>query len=435
MEKVFVLDTNVLLHNAGALNSFADNMVVLPMSVIEELDKFKSQSSELGRNARAVIRELDRLRQKGSLQKGVKTDNGGIIKIITDDPDIPTPLLNNDIMDNKILRVAYVLKQKNPGKKVIFVSKDINARIKSDALGIETRDYEKQKIDYQKRYEGFRVIKLPFDEMAKIMEKGIISSEEYENLMPNEFVIFQEDKNEENAILCKHVWKDKKLVALRDYKKEIFGISARSFQQRAAIELLLDKSISMVTLTGEAGSGKTLLALAAGLEMTLKSKVFTKILVSRPIMPLGKDIGYLPGSKEEKLGHWMEPIYDNLEYIFAQGSLDVNQKVEQLFKNGTIVLEALTYIRGRSIPKQFVIIDEAQNLTPHEIKTIISRAGIGTKMVLTGDPDQIDNPYLDASSNGLSYCIERLKSEPLHGHIRFIKSERSPLASLAVNLL
>ena len=432
--KIFVLDTNVLLHNAGALKSFADNTVILPMSVIEELDKFKTQSNELGRNARAVIRELDRLRSKGSLQKGVETETKGIIKIVADTPEAQSPVLNGTVIDNRIIRVAYSLKKRNPDNKVIFVSKDINARIKSDALGIETRDFEKQKIDYEKRYEGVKTIPVPFKFMTDLMETGIKSSEEY-NLMPNEFVIFQEESNKENAILCRHVYSEKKLVAIRDYKKEIFGISARSLEQRAAIELLIDPLVDLVTLTGEAGTGKTLLAIAAGLELTLKKKRFTKILVSRPIMPLGKDIGYLPGSKEEKLAHWMEPIYDNLEYLFSQNTFEVTHKVEQLFKNGVIVLEALTYIRGRSIPKQFVIIDEAQNLTPHEIKTIISRSGMGTKMILTGDPDQIDNPYLDASSNGLSYCIERLKKEKLHGHIRFKKSERSPLASIAASLL
>lgn len=404
------------------------------MSVIEELDRFKNQSNELGRNARAVIRELDRLRAKGSLQMGVKTESDGIIKIISDTPEAKSPVLNGTVIDNRIIRVAYTLKKNNPDTKVIFISKDINARIKSDAIGIETRDFEKQKIDYERRYEGIRTIGVPFKFIAGLMETGITSSEEY-NLSPNEFVIFQEDSNPDNTILCRHVVGDKKLVAIRDYKKEIFGISARSMEQRAAIDLLLDQAVDLVTLTGEAGTGKTLLAIAAGLELTLRSKMFTKILVSRPIMPLGKDIGYLPGSKEEKLGHWMEPIYDNLEYLFSQGTLEVKNKVDQLFKNGVIFLEALTYIRGRSIPKQFVIIDEAQNLTPHEIKTIISRSGMGTKMILTGDPDQIDNPYLDASSNGLSYCIERLKQEKLHGHIRFKKSERSPLASLAVSLL
>ncbi|MCK5706913.1 MAG: PhoH family protein [Candidatus Aureabacteria bacterium] len=432
--KIFVLDTNVLLHNAGALQSFADNIVVLPMSVIEELDKFKSQNNELGRNARSVIRLLDRLRVKGSLQQGVPTETGGIIKIVSDSPDIKTPVLDGNVIDNRIIRVAYSIKKNNSDKKIIFVSKDINARIKSDALGIDTRDFEKQRIDYDKRYEGIKEVKVDFKKMAELLDKGITDSEEY-SLTPNEFVIFREESNEENTLLCKNVITDNKLVAIRDYKKEVFGITARSLEQRAALEILLDPNIHLVTLTGEAGTGKTLLALAAGLELTLKNKMFTKILVSRPIMPLGKDIGFLPGSKEEKLGHWMVPIYDNLEYLFAQSSMEVKSKVDHLFKSGIMVLEALTYIRGRSIPKQYVIIDEAQNLTPHEIKTIISRAGMGTKMVLTGDPDQIDNPYLDASSNGLSYCIEHLKKEKLHGHVRFKKSERSPLASIAANLL
>lgn len=430
--KIFVLDTNVLLHNAGALHSFADNLVVLPLAVIEELDKFKGQNNELGRNSRAVIRELDRLRSKGSLREGVTMDNGGSVKIIVAPPKGEMPTLDGEIVDNRIINIAYMLQKS--GERVIFVSKDINARIKSDSLGIETMDFEKEKIDMEKRYAGIREHKTDFKTIARLMESGIIDSDPFQ-LFPNEYVIFREDSNPENSVLCKHVYSTKKLVVLRDYKKEIFGITAKSLEQRAAIEMLLEPHIQLVTLTGEAGTGKTLLAIATGLDMVLKNKAFTKILVSRPIMPLGKDIGYLPGSKEQKLGHWMEPIYDNLEYLFSQSTMEVKHKIDNLFKSGIIELEALTYIRGRSIPKQYVIIDEAQNLTPHEIKTIISRAGMGTKMVLTGDPNQIDNPYLDSSSNGLSYCIERLKSEPLHGHVTLRKSERSELASLAANLL
>ncbi|MBU4199172.1 MAG: PhoH family protein [Verrucomicrobia bacterium] len=434
MKKTFVLDTNVLLHNSNCIESFADNVVVLPMAVIEELDKFKSNNDELGRNARQVIRRLDRLRRIGRLGEGVPMENGGILRIITD-REIPRDTgLDEEVVDNKIIRVAYHLKK--TGQRVIFVSKDINARLKSDALGIETMDFEKQKVNFDDLFTGYRKLAVSRKQMDELNQRGDLQIPNLE-LLPNEFVVLAAEDDENITVLAR-AQTSGALAPLSSERNSAWNIKARSQEQRMALELLLDEKVSLVTLVGQAGTGKTLLALAAGLEQTLKVKRYDKMLVSRPIMPLGKDIGFLPGDKDTKLQNWMQPIFDNLAYLIrATGDPkhSIREKIERLQRDHIVELEALTYIRGRSIPKQYVIIDEAQNLTPHEVKTIISRAGEGTKMVLTGDPSQIDNPYLDSNSNGLTYTVERMKSMALHGHVTLRKSERSILAATAAELL
>jgi PhoH-like ATPase len=436
MQKYFVLDTNVLLHNADSIVSFADNIVVLPMSVIEELDKFKSHSDELGRNARRVIRQLDRLREKGRLGEGVAMENGGILKIVPEKGNVEDPGLDLKVPDNRILAVAYTLLRQ--GNKVIFVSKDINARLKADALGIQVMDFERQKINFDELYSGQREVRLSGTLLNEFYEKKTLPLEDGE-LFPNEFVTLIDEADEKHTAIGRAAGSHA-VTSLKFDTDNVWQIRPRSKEQRMAFELLLDPDVKLVTLVGQAGTGKTLLALAAGLEGVLGTKRYDRLLVSRPIIPLGKDLGYLPGDKDEKLAHWMQPIFDNLSYLMSDGRHEsqetesVRQKVEKLVHEH-VEMEALTYIRGRSIPRQFVIVDEAQNLTPHEVKTIISRAGEGTKMVLTGDPYQIDNPYLDSSSNGLTYTAERLKSLPLHGHITLKKSERSDLAAAAADYL
>lgn len=440
MKKTFVLDTNVLLHNSNCIESFADNTVVIPMAVIEELDKFKSNNDELGRNARQVIRRLDRLRKRGRLGEGVPMDNGGTLKIIVDRQLAGGPELEEDIPDNKIIRVACHLQKS--GEKVIFVSKDINARLKSDALGIQTMDFEKQKVNFDELYTGYRTVRLSPQRIAEFEQNGILKIK-IPTIFPNEFVMLSSENNQPAAPIDKtpviaRASDQDTLVKLSAQSEGAWNIKPRSVEQKMTFELLMDEKVQLVTLVGQAGTGKTLLALAAGLEQTIKQKRYDKMLVSRPIMPLGKDIGYLPGDKDTKLLNWMQPIFDNLAYLMHDNTnprQSVREKIEKLQREHIIELEALTYIRGRSIPKQYVIIDEAQNLTPHEIKTIISRAGEGTKMVLTGDPSQIDNPYLDSNSNGLSYAVERLKPLVLHGHVTLTKSERSALAAAAADLL
>ena len=434
MKKTFVLDTNVLLHNYGSIESFADNIVVLPMAVIEELDKFKSNPDELGRNARQVIRRLDALRLRGKLGIGVPMDNGGLLRILTDRDITLETGLKEASADNRIIRVAYFLH--TSGERVIFVSKDINARLKSDALGIETMDFEKQVVNNDELFTGWQSRTVSTSTLESLQREGKLRLPDLA-LMPNEFVILKAEPSGPSDLVVR-AGSDGTLSRLSARSEQAWNIKPRSVEQRMALDLLLDDTVSLVTLVGQAGTGKTLLALAAGLDQTAKGKRFDKLLVSRPIMPMGKDIGFLPGDKDSKLMHWMQPIFDNLAFLMREmgdARHTIREKVDKLQRDHLVELEALTYIRGRSIPKQYVIIDEAQNLTPHEIKTIVSRAGEGTKMVLTGDPSQIDNPYLDSNSNGLSFAIEHLKASPLHGHVTLARSERSALAALATELL
>jgi len=438
MSKIFVLDTNVLLHNSAALTSFADNNVVLPIEVIEELDEFKKDHDEKGRNARETIRQLDALRRKGKLRDGVVTEAGGTIKIVTkiDFSKAQELGLSSNVIDNRILMTAYILQTKE--QKVIFVSKDINARVKADAIGLRAMDFEKEKINFDRLYTGWREIKLPKVEIDDFYAKKMLKIDEAIEFEPNQFALLTDKDNPKYTALARRNHEKKMLQQIRYGGKEVWGVSPRNKEQVMAQELLCDDSIKLVTLVGQAGTGKTLLALATGLKKVLQDATYDRLLISRPIMPLGRDIGYLPGTKEEKLQSWMEPIFDNLEFMLTMHRKKQRVKfktVEDLLDTGLINLEALTYMRGRSIPKQFIIIDEAQNLTPHEIKTIITRTGNYAKMVLTGDPYQIDNPYLDSSSNGLTYCVEKMKNQPMFGHVTLVNSERSELASIAAAVL
>jgi PhoH-like ATPase len=452
--KTFVLDTNVLLHSGSSIESFQDNDVVIPMTVIEELDKFKKNSDELGRNARLVIRMLDRLRKSsdtpGLLTKGAplsvvsKVATGKLYviaslqgEIISDENNILGYEFQDDSPDNRILKVAYQLKK--AGKRVIFISKDINLRLKADALGLKVMDFEREKVDNTTLYKGFSTQVVTPETLAKVY-----NSKEFvdgNNLSyPNEFKILTSAPNDTNYSIVRKI-DNNKYKLLDNLTTPIWNIMPRNKEQQMALELLLDPSIKLITLVGGAGTGKTLLAIAAALHQVVTKENYDKILVSRPIIPLGNDIGYLPGSKNNKLSGWMQPIFDNLEFLLGKNSDSQKSKssskvtIDSLMNSHKLELEALTYIRGRSIPRQFVIIDEAQNLTPHEIKTIVSRCGDDTKMVLTGDPGQIDNPYLDASSNGLSFAVERMKGQEIFGHVTLGRSERSKLAALASKLL
>jgi PhoH-like ATPase len=339
-----------------------------------------------------------------------------------------------ELPDNRIIRVAHSLHA--GGDDVIFVSKDINARIKADALGMKVMDFENEKVRGDSLYSGCREIRGSAEMLETLRRDGLLDVPAAD-FHPNEFALVDDVDTPKASILARAVSKET-LAVLDANRDRAWGISPRSKEQRFALELLLDPEVMLVTLVGQAGTGKTLLALAAALESVLHGKQFKKILVSRPIMPLGKDIGFLPGDKDEKLFNWMQPIFDNLDYLMHSDKKDsqaVRKAIDDLISNDLLELEALTYIRGRSIPRQYLIVDEAQNLTPHEIKTIISRAGEATKVVLTGDPQQIDNPYLDSESNGLIYAVERLKNLDLHGHVTLRKSERSSLAAAAAEYL
>lgn len=440
MEKVFVLDTNVLLHNPDALFSFEDNIVVLPIEVLEELDTFKKDSDEKGRNARVAIRALDHLRGKGKLGHGVKLDEGGVIVIPTkiDFDKAGNLSLWPDTKDNKILMTAYIMQQE--GKEVIFVSKDINSRVKADAIGVKAMDFEKQKVDPNTLYTGWRELAVENDKIDEFYSKNILNVKD-NDFFPNEFIFLKSASVSKKTALTRYKKEMNALMPLIYSQISLGGVKPRNKEQAMAQELLLNNDVTLVTLVGRAGTGKTLLALAAGLKKVVDDKTYNRLLISRPVIPLGRDIGYLPGTKEEKLENWMEPIFDNLEFILSGANVKKMQRrsseksLNNLVESEVIQLEALTYMRGRSIPNQFIIIDEAQNMTPHEIKTVISRAGEGTKVVLTGDPYQIDSPYLDANSNGLTYCVDRMKGQPMFGHMTLTKNERSTLASLAADIL
>lgn len=446
VQKTFVLDTNVLLHDPESIFVFADNKVVIPMTVIEELDMLKRRNDELGRNSRLVSRKLDVLRRQGNIIEGVKLDNGGIIKVELDwDKELPQAFIENKA-DHRIL--AVVLKLKKDGERVIFITKDINLRIKAEALGITTQDYEKAKVKLETVYSGFREYEVSSEIVDMIYSQKKIKIDillkelhlDPQEVVYNEFFILKSEKS--HSVLARVKKNDtgqKELVLVQSKDIQVMGIKPLNVQQRFAMELLLDDKISLVTLLGVAGAGKTLLSLACGLHKVLEEKVYRRMLVSRPVVPMGRDIGYLPGTKEEKLSSWMGAIYDNLDYLVSKMYKYDTEKLQSMidyyFESGLIEVEALTYLRGRSLPNQFFIIDDAQNLTPHEIKTIVSRAGEGSKIVLTGDPYQIDNPYLDDSSNGLVYLIDRFKGQEIFGHINFTKTERSQLAALAAELL
>lgn len=445
--KTFVLDTNVLLHNPKCLYLLKDNEIVIPFDVIEELDGFKTMNDDLGRAARTIIRHLDQLRVEGNLSEGVPIkETGGIVRIAFEEGLYQCPAgINSNSPDNRIICTAFNLKLQ--GKRVTFISKDINARIKADALGINSEDFEAQKVDFDTLYTGFREISVDGDVIDtlyrdKEIAPGLLGLDD-KPLIANEYVIFKDAGNDGHSAIGKYKLEIDRVIPLKPRRGPIFGIMPRNVQQTMALDILLDDSVKLVSLVGGAGTGKTLLALAAGMQKVLNDEAYNKLLCARPIMPMGRDIGYLPGDKDEKLGAWMQPIFDNVTYLLSNRLNDggkegvqhaqhstVEQRMTQLIQSGKIVLEPLTYIRGRSIPHQFIIVDEAQNLTPHEVKTIASRVGDGTKLVFTGDATQIDNPYLDSSSNGLSYLVERLKGKSLVGHITLAKSERSELASL-----
>ncbi len=453
MQKTFILDTNVLIHDPEAIMAFSDNKVVIPMTVIEELDRVKQFRDNIGYNARQVTRKIDDFRKMGSLYEGVTINKEGIFKVIRINGKGEWPAgLDPHKKDNLIIQTAYNLLKTE--KKVIFISKDLNARIKADVLGIETQDYEKQKVKIVDFRKGWEEINVKSEIVDKFYKDKSLKLDDLElnrkkiDMYPNCYVLLRDIADEHKTAIGKYNHIEHIIQPLTYFRKDVWGVKALNLEQKYLFDLLLDPKVSLVTIIGQAGTGKTLLALAAGLKQTLDDGLYKKILVSRPIMPLGKDIGFLPGSKDEKLSVWMQPIFDNLYFILNQtkgvqiegGEIHSKKRgaggiVDYFMDTGIIELAAVTYIRGRSIPEQYIIIDEAQNLTPHEVKTIISRVGTNSKIVLTGDPYQIDNPYLDAESNGLIYVAERFKGNELAGHIILSKSERSPLAALAADLL
>jgi PhoH-like ATPase len=435
--KHFVLDTNVLIHDPRAILQFTDNEVVIPIFVLEEIDQFKKEASERGRNAREVARILDGFRASGArLSEGAELPQGGKLRVASAARSVPTTLRDSQIADHLILMVALDVRDANKGEPTIFVTKDVNLRIRADALGLKAMDFEGERIDIDELYSGMTELGVPGADVDTFYAQGTLPLTET-TLKANQYVLLRDRDNPSHSALGRFDGAAKKLVQLRKLREGVWGIRPRNKEQHCALDLLLCDDVKLVTLVGKAGTGKTMLALAAGLQKVVEEQLYSKLLVSRPIFPLGRDVGYLPGDIEEKLNPWMQPIYDNVEFLMGLSKAErkTGRSYQELIDLGYVEIEPLTYIRGRSIPNQFIIVDEAQNLTPHEVKTIITRVGEATKVVLTGDPYQIDNPYVDATSNGLTTVVEKFKGEVVAGHVTLSKGERSQLAELASNVL
>jgi PhoH-like ATPase len=465
--RIFVLDTNVLLHDSQSVFSFHGVVVGIPFVVLEELDTFKKDPGENGRNAREVIRTLDELREKGCLSRGVEIGHNtedALLKILTTPSLKEIPQTYGNVIDNLIIKTVQNLV--NEGYDATFVTKDINSRIKADALGLDAEDYTKGRVISEDFYKGWIRLPIPANDLRKITTSKLpelLLQQNQPALYPNEFIILESENNPENYRLFRFCG-GKNFNEVQN-PRIIAHFGARNVQQLMCLDLLRDDNVKIVSLVGSAGTGKTFLTLLMGLQKVAKEHLYRKFLISRPVVALGADIGYLPGEVQEKMRYWMQPVYDNLEFIFSQvdeyheellGHFERKQErkfykkfskeklrhlggeisdVDILQEQGILSLEAITYMRGRSIPYQFVLIDEVQNLNPHEVKTIISRAGEGTKVIIAGDPYQIDSPYLDFSSNGLTVSTEKFKGQSIFGTVFLEKSERSELAKLAAKIL
>ncbi|MDB6018963.1 MAG: phosphate starvation-inducible protein PhoH [Pedosphaera sp.] len=436
--KNYVLDTNVLLHDPNSLLNFENNNVLIPIEVIEEIDRFKRESTELGQNARTVSRTLDALRGKGSLSEGVALANGGRLRIIFEKKSggvNPQVLFGNNTVDSRIVALALGVQKAQPKNSTVLVSKDINLRIKADALGLQAEDYETDRVLIKDLYTGMLEMTVSAEKIASFRTNGEVDLNGGAQYFPNEYCTLFEEGNPKRTALTKVDATGKKLVPIIDSREGTWGIKPRNREQHFAFDALLDDRVKLVTLMGKAGTGKTLMAMAAGLKKTVLDREFRRLVVARPTISMGKELGFLPGSLDEKLAPWMQPIHDALEMLSDLNMGHEHRRSNDLMRSGSIVVEALSYIRGRSIAHQFMVIDEAQNLTPLEVKTIITRVGHGTKIVFTGDPYQIDNPYVDSSSNGFNYIISKFRGEAVAAHIELQKGERSELAELAANLL
>lgn len=461
MKKTYILDTNVLLSDPNFYRNFQDNDLIVPILVLEELDRHKSRSDEVGRNCREVSRVLDKLGESGSLKDGVNLPNGGTLKILASDTGyndlLPPELIKGSSVDNMI--IGFVLKLKNKVSDAILVSKDINVRVKCASLGIQAEDYFSIRVsdNLESLYTGVKVVITDESNVKSFYAGSSVSVTDVtqEKLYPNQIVVLKSVNTSGDTInsALARVTSDEKLVQFKKIDN-VFGIKPRNKEQSFSIELLMDPNVKLLTLTGKAGCGKTLLAIAAGLhqlEAMGNDGPYQKLVVSRPVQPVGRDIGFLPGSLQEKMEPWIAPVRDNIEFLLNQGKKSNFRKksrggsgedskgkdpyLELMQQQGLIEIEAITFIRGRSIPNAFIIIDEAQNLSVHELKTIVTRAGEGTKIILTGDIEQIDNVHVDAFTNGLTHAIEKFKDYDLSGHVTLLKGERSPLATLASKIL
>lgn len=433
MSKIYVLDTSVLAHDPSAFKSFTNNTVLLPITVLDELDKLKKLPNETGKNARVAIKSLDEISKQGEIFKGIKIENGITLKI-----DISAYSLGNvdpNYGDNKILACASKIKEKFPKSKVILVAKDINLRVRAKAFGLQAEDYEKDKLFKDDLYSGFRTIKNQ-DAGILLFDKGELDVDQVpglEEVLPNEFVLLI--GNDNKGISSGRV-KNGQLKIVRD--KMPWNLKLKNKEQLFASDLILDPKIPLVSVVGKAGSGKTLISMACAFDLVLEKKLYDRLIIYRPIQIIGHDIGFLPGSEQEKLAPYYAPISDAISFLLSDRSKKKDgwkDQLHQYLDNGTIQQEAITYIRGRSIANSLILLDEAQNLSREEIKALITRVGAGSKLIINGDISQIDNSYLDATNNGLTYVVEKFKESELSGHITLSKGERSSLATLASEIL
>ncbi len=439
-KKIYVIDTSVYLTDFSSLRAFEDNDIVIPFKVLEEIDKHKKRQDAVGSNARSIIRALDELREIGSLHNGVPMGEGyGTVTARSYNPELIPLDWDTEDPDNQIIATALTVKGENPESKVTLVSRDINLRVKCDSIGLATDDYQASQVieSLDEIYAGYTEITVKDSVIEDFYNGEDVYIPNEEGLNGNQFLVMSSEINEKKSALARFKNYNTPLIKIPN-KRRVWGISPRNKEQTYALELLMDPSISLVSLVGKAGSGKTLCAIAAGLEQTLddhpmsnQRSIYTRLIVSRPVEPLGKDIGFLPGTMEEKMEPWLKPIQDNLKFLMVDDSVTLQEYMDM----GKIEVEALTYIRGRSIANAFIIIDEAQNLTKHELKTIVTRVGEGTKLILTGDVEQIDNIYIDERTNGLTYAVEKMKEHEITGHVTLKKGERSAIATLGSKIL
>lgn len=436
----YILDTNVLLFDPQAIYHFGADRVIIPLEVIEEIDSFKHDPSELGRSSRTVAQIIDGLRARGSLGEGVTLDTGGSLRVVCEPMSRKTiaPLLDNrpeNRVANSILSCAIGFTRDHPQQTTAVITKNVNLRVKADALGIEARDYDVAPARDTDMITGWHVMDVD-PVVVDQLRNGRPVTLPTLDACPNEYVFVRAKEDVKHAQACRVARDGSQIHPLLDTTRTVCGIRALNLEQTFTLDALLADEIKLVTLAGKAGTGKTLLAIAAGLQQVFGEDRYHRLLVFRPTMPVSRDLGYLPGDLDEKMRPWMQPVYDALELIRSQDRRSpIRTLPNDIMDCEEISIEPLTYIRGRSIPNQYIIIDEAQNLTPLEVKTAITRVGSGSKVILTGDPHQIDNPYVDSRSNGLTCLVDKFRSSPLAGHVTLVKGERSELAETAANLL
>lgn len=439
LSKIYVLDTSVYLTDANSLESFGENDIIIPLKVLDEIDKNKKRQDPAGSHARKIIRKLDKLREQGSLNEGVSLgDFKGRVFVKKYDPFVLPDDLDLENSDNQIIATALSEKNNNPEIEVIVVSRDINMRVKCDSLGLECEDYNLEQVvdDVKGLYTGF-ITHLVDDQVIDNVynDSPYFIDDDEIRVNPNQFIMLVSNSNDKKTALVRFLSHNQPVKKVNTFKRSVWDLKPRNKEQSFALDLLMDPSVPVVSLIGKAGSGKTLLALASALHQTFgevaNDRVYNRIVVTKPVEPVGKDIGFLPGTMEEKMMPWLAPIQDNLQFLFGNDKMTLEMHMDE----GRIEVEAMTYIRGRSISNAFIIIDEAQNMNRHEIKTVLTRVGEGTKIVLTGDIEQIDNVYIDGTNNGLSYVVEKFKDQEIAGHITLLKGERSKVASVAAKLL